>query len=320
MKRSRARAMSRSQRRSDRGAQSLRRNSSSTAPWIRVHAYCSSVAPALGVVAVDRPHQRLQPARDEVLHLATRRDLAHLAVDDVLDHRCQASAPAGHGPAHRPDARYCSHSFCTDSLDARSALTRVTWHSSHNTTMDDDGQVSAHRMSGPKPIIRPDPSGLRIRPDALWTRSLRAYSSRRASCRGTQRLGTLRRRSPATALRIPAQLPTTWLLRSTSEVAVPMALRLHCVRRRPPAARARGRRPDADRPRRGDRRPTAAAAPAAGDREEYQRQFADAAELATRTVATRRASGCSSTDSRRARSAPASPAADFLLVTSRRAR
>ena len=45
---SRALAMSRSQRRSERGAQSWRRSSSSTAPWIRVHAYCSSVAPLDG--------------------------------------------------------------------------------------------------------------------------------------------------------------------------------------------------------------------------------------------------------------------------------
>ena len=40
--------MSRSQRRSDRGAQSWRRSSSRTAPWIRVHANCSSVAPFAG--------------------------------------------------------------------------------------------------------------------------------------------------------------------------------------------------------------------------------------------------------------------------------
>ena len=45
---SRALAMSRSQRRSERGAQSWRRSSSSTAPWMRVHANCSSVAPLAG--------------------------------------------------------------------------------------------------------------------------------------------------------------------------------------------------------------------------------------------------------------------------------
>jgi hypothetical protein len=43
---------------------------------------------ALGrVVALDRLDQRLQAAGDEVLDLAARRDLAHLLVDDVLDHR-----------------------------------------------------------------------------------------------------------------------------------------------------------------------------------------------------------------------------------------
>ena len=42
------RRMSRSQRRSERGAQSLRRSSSMTAPWIRVQANCSSVAPLTG--------------------------------------------------------------------------------------------------------------------------------------------------------------------------------------------------------------------------------------------------------------------------------
>ena len=41
-------SMSRSPRRTERGAQSWRRSSSSTAPWMRVHAYCSSVAPLLG--------------------------------------------------------------------------------------------------------------------------------------------------------------------------------------------------------------------------------------------------------------------------------
>ena len=44
-----AREMSRSQRRSDRGAQSWRRSSSSTAPWMRVHRNCSSVAPFSGL-------------------------------------------------------------------------------------------------------------------------------------------------------------------------------------------------------------------------------------------------------------------------------
>src|SRR6185437_2898260 len=42
---------------------------------------------ACGVVAVDRADQGLQPAGEEVLHLALRRDLADLAVDDVADHR-----------------------------------------------------------------------------------------------------------------------------------------------------------------------------------------------------------------------------------------
>ena len=41
----------------------------------------------LRVVALDRVDQRLEPAGDEVLDLAARRDLAHLLVDDVLDHR-----------------------------------------------------------------------------------------------------------------------------------------------------------------------------------------------------------------------------------------
>jgi hypothetical protein len=40
--------MSRSQRRSERGAQSWRRSSSRTAPWMRVQANCSSVAPLSG--------------------------------------------------------------------------------------------------------------------------------------------------------------------------------------------------------------------------------------------------------------------------------
>ena len=79
--------MSRSQRRIERGAQSWRRSSSSTAPWMRVHAYCSSVAPLLRVVAVDRLDQRLEAAGDEVLDLAARRHLADLLVDDVLDQR-----------------------------------------------------------------------------------------------------------------------------------------------------------------------------------------------------------------------------------------
>ncbi len=54
---------------------------------MRVQAYCSSVAPLAGVVAVDRADQRLEAAGEEVLDLALRRHLAHLAVDDVADHR-----------------------------------------------------------------------------------------------------------------------------------------------------------------------------------------------------------------------------------------
>ena len=80
-------SMSRSQRRTERGAQSWRRISSSTAPCTRVHAYCSSVAPLLGVVAVDRLDQRLEADRDEVLGLDLRGHLAHLAVDDELHER-----------------------------------------------------------------------------------------------------------------------------------------------------------------------------------------------------------------------------------------
>ena len=38
----------RSKRRTERGAQSCRRSSSSTAPWMRVHRNCSSVAPRAG--------------------------------------------------------------------------------------------------------------------------------------------------------------------------------------------------------------------------------------------------------------------------------
>src|SRR3954452_20279598 len=55
--------MSRSQRRSERGAQSWRRSSSSTAPWIRVHANCSSVAPFSGsyrsmeAISASRPQE-----------------------------------------------------------------------------------------------------------------------------------------------------------------------------------------------------------------------------------------------------------------------
>src|SRR3954471_6567461 len=41
----------------------------------------------LRVVAVDRVDERLEPARDEVLHLAARRQLAHLAIGDVLHQR-----------------------------------------------------------------------------------------------------------------------------------------------------------------------------------------------------------------------------------------
>ena len=41
----------------------------------------------LGVVAVDRPDQRLEAAGDEVLHLAAGRHLADLLVDDVLHQR-----------------------------------------------------------------------------------------------------------------------------------------------------------------------------------------------------------------------------------------
>ena len=44
---------------------------------------------ARGVVAIDRPQQRLQAAGDEILDLAASRDLADLAIDDVLDHRGQ---------------------------------------------------------------------------------------------------------------------------------------------------------------------------------------------------------------------------------------
>jgi hypothetical protein len=39
------------------------------------------------VIPVDRPDQRLDPARDQVVHLARRRQLADLPVDDVLDER-----------------------------------------------------------------------------------------------------------------------------------------------------------------------------------------------------------------------------------------
>ena len=90
--------MSRSQRRTERGAQSWRRSSSSTAPWMRVHAYCSSVAPLARVVAVDRDDQRLQAAGDEVLDLRVGRHLADLAVDDVLDHRREGE----HQPVAQP--------------------------------------------------------------------------------------------------------------------------------------------------------------------------------------------------------------------------
>ena len=41
----------------------------------------------VGVVAVDRGDQGLEPARDEVVDLAARRQLAHLLEDDVLDQR-----------------------------------------------------------------------------------------------------------------------------------------------------------------------------------------------------------------------------------------
>ena len=46
------------------------------------------------VVAIDRAHQRLEPAGNEVLDVTARRDLARLAVDDVLDHRRQGQHQA----------------------------------------------------------------------------------------------------------------------------------------------------------------------------------------------------------------------------------
>src|SRR5690606_2184573 len=53
----------------------------------------------LGVVPLDRMDQRLQAARDEVLYLAARRDLADLLVDDVLHHRGEGEdEPVTHSP------------------------------------------------------------------------------------------------------------------------------------------------------------------------------------------------------------------------------
>ena len=48
----------------------------------------------LRVVTVDRADQCLKAAGDEVLNLAARRDLAHLAVDDVLHHRSECENQA----------------------------------------------------------------------------------------------------------------------------------------------------------------------------------------------------------------------------------
>ena len=68
----------------------------------------------VGVVALDRVDQRLQAAGEEVLDVALRRHLAHLAVDDVADHRHEhedqpvaqlAVAACGGTPARSPAPR-----------------------------------------------------------------------------------------------------------------------------------------------------------------------------------------------------------------------
>ncbi len=84
---SRALLIARSSRRSERGAQSWRRSSSSTAPWIARPRVLLERGALVGVVALDRADQRLQAAGQEVLDVALGGHLAHLAVDDVADHR-----------------------------------------------------------------------------------------------------------------------------------------------------------------------------------------------------------------------------------------
>ena len=86
-KRSRACSVSRSLRRTERGAQSSRRSSSTIAPLTRVHANCSNVAPRVGIEAVDRGDEAHQAARHEVVDFAVRRDRARLPRGEVVHHR-----------------------------------------------------------------------------------------------------------------------------------------------------------------------------------------------------------------------------------------
>ena len=84
---SRARSIARPLRRSERGAQSCRRSSSTIEPGDARPRVLLERRALGGVEAVDRLDEGDEPARDEVVELAVRRELARLARREVLDHR-----------------------------------------------------------------------------------------------------------------------------------------------------------------------------------------------------------------------------------------